>query len=71
MSDNPIKVGGNKNGNGESQIKNGSNANKNIKAQKTESNYSPLNTIERKIIIKSKFKGHKSIKSGECQLLRL
>ena len=41
MSDNPIKVGGNKNGNGESQIKNGSNANKNIKAQKTESNYDP------------------------------
>ena len=41
MSDNPIKVGANKNWNGESQIKNDSNANKNIKAQKTESNYDP------------------------------
>ena len=41
MFDYPNKVGGNKSGNGESQIKNDSNANKNIKAQKTESNYDP------------------------------
>ena len=27
--------------------------------------------LKEEIIIKSKFKGHKSIKSGECQLLRL